>query len=101
MVVIPWPNEAVASGHLPQLNLIGLPVSSISKLIFSKIPSLFKNNLNLSSPTCCPILTEPIFPDRIKICSAVKFDGILTSYSLIGKPAQNNDLGKSKNLVSG
>ena len=48
---MPWPNEAVASGHLPQLNFNGVPTSSISKFIFSSIPSFDKNYLNLSSPT--------------------------------------------------
>ena len=47
VVVIPWPYEAVASGHLPQLNFIGLPTSSISKSIFSRIPSFDKKSLNL------------------------------------------------------
>ena len=100
-MVIPCPNDAVASGHLPQVNLIGLPTSSISKLIFSKTPSFDKNKLNFFSPNCCAILTEPIFPERTKICSAVKSDGILLSYSRIGNPAQVSDFGKSKNSVSG
>ena len=60
-----------------------------------------KNSLNFSSPTFWPILTEPIFPDLIKISSAVKFDGILSSYSLIGNPAQGKDFGKFINSVSG
>ena len=98
---MPWPNEAVASGHFPQLNFIGFPTSSISKLISFKTPSFDKNNLNLSSPTFWPILTEPILPDRIKICSAVKSEGIFSSYSLIGNPAQVIDLGKLLNFVSG
>ena len=42
-----------------------------------------------------------MFPDLIKICSAVKLDGILLSYSLIGKPAQVNDFGRSINSVWG
>ena len=46
---MPWPEEAVASGHFPQLNLIGFPTSSISKLISSKTPIFDKNNLNLSN----------------------------------------------------
>ena len=86
---------------MPQLNLIGWPISSISKSIFSRTPILYKKDLNFSNPTNWPILTEPIFPDRIKICSAVKFEGILSSYSLIGNPAQVNDFGKSTNSVSG
>ena len=57
--------------------------------------------MNFSSPTLCPILTEPILPDLIKISSAVKVDGISWSYSLIGNPAQVSDLGKSINLVFG
>ncbi len=101
VVVIPCPKEAVASGHFPQLNLIGFPTSSISKSILSVTPIFDKNNLNFSSPTFWPILTEPIFPDRIKICSAVKFEGILLSYSLIGNPAQVRDFGKSTNFVWG
>ena len=47
------------------------------------------------------ILTDPILPDLIKICSAVKFEGILLSYSLIGRPAQVILLGKSVNFVLG
>ena len=65
------------------------------------MPILDRNNLNFSSPICWPILTEPIFPDLIRICSAVKSDGILSSYSLIGNPAQVNDFGKSLYSVSG
>ena len=49
----------------------------------SKTPILCKKNLSFSTPTFCPILTEPIFPDLIKISSAVKSDGILSSYSPI------------------
>ena len=100
-MVIPWPKDAVASGHLPQLNFIGFPTSSISKSIFSIIPRLNKNLLNFSSPILCPILTEPIFPDLTKICSAVKFEGKLSSYSRIGNPAHVSDLGRSTNFVSG
>ena len=48
---MPCPKDAVASGHFPQLNLIGLPTSSISKSILSKTPSFDKNNLNFFSPT--------------------------------------------------
>ena len=29
------------------------------------------------------ILTDPMLPDLISICSAVKLDGIVSSYSLI------------------
>ena len=39
-------------------------------------------------PTFSAIRTEPIFPDLIKISSAVKSDGILSSYSDIELPAQ-------------
>ena len=98
---MPCPKEAVASGHFPQLNFIGLPTSSISNWIFSRIPILDKNNLNLSSPNFWAILTDPIFPDLIKICSAVKLEGILSLYSLIGNPAQVKDFGKLINCVSG
>ncbi len=42
-----------------------------------------------------------MFPDLIKICSAVKLEGILSSYSLIGNPAQVIDFGKLGNSVSG
>ena len=73
----------------------------MSKLIFFNIPSLDKNNLYLSSPTFCPILTEPIFPDLIRISSAVNWEGISLSYSLIGNPAQVNDFGKFLNSVLG
>ena len=83
VVVIPWPKEAVANGHFPHLKSIGLPTSSISKSIFFSTPSFDKNNLNFSSPTFWPILTDPMFPDLIKICSAVKSEGILLSYSSI------------------
>ena len=100
-MVIPWPKEAVANGHLPQLNSIGFPTSSNSKVIFFKTPIVDKNDLNFSSPSFWPILTEPIFPERIKISSAVKFEGILLSYSLIGNPAQLSDFGKFENFVWG
>ena len=101
VVVIPWPKEAVANGHFPQVKLIGLPTSSISKSIFSNMPSFDKNNLNFSCPTFWPILTDPIFPDLIRICSAVRSVGISLSYSLIGNPEQVKDFGKLINLVSG
>ena len=57
--------------------------------------------MNFSEPTFCAILTDPIFPDLTKICSAVKFDGILLSYSPILYLSHLIDLGKSKNSVSG
>ncbi len=88
VVVIPCPKEAVASLHLPHLNEIGWPTSSISNLILSKTPIFCKKFLNFSSPIFCPILTDPILPDLIKICSAVRSVGILSSYSPIGLPAQ-------------
>ena len=95
VVVIPWPKEAVASGHLPQLNSIGLPTSCMSKLATPRIPIFDKKDLYLSIPIFWPILTEPILPERIRISSAVKFEGISSSYSLIVKPAQVKDFGKS------
>ena len=42
-----------------------------------------------------------MFPDLIKICSAVKLDGISLSYSPILCLPHLIDLGKSKNSVSG
>ena len=51
-----------------------------------RIPTFSKNDLNFSGPIFCAILTDPTFPDLINICSAVRSDGILLSYSLIGKP---------------
>ena len=52
-------------------------------------------------PTDWAILTEPIFPDLIKICSAVNFDGIFSSYSLIWLLAHFRLFGKLSNSVSG
>ena len=49
VVVMPWPKDAVANGHLPHLKFIGLPTSSISKLISLLIPSLIRKDLNFSS----------------------------------------------------
>ena len=80
---MPCPKDTVASLHFPHLKGIGSPTSSISKSILRKIPILSKNNFNLSISNFCPILTEPIFPDLIKISSTVKSDGILLSYSAI------------------
>ena len=65
------------------------------------MPSFDKNSLNFSSPTFCAILTDPMFPDLIKISSVVKFDDILLSYSLIENPAHFKDFGKLRNFVSG
>ena len=79
---MPCPYEAVANLHFPNLNGIGSPTSSISKSILSKIPIFSKNNFNLSISNFCPILTEPIFPDLIKISSTVKSDGILSHIHL-------------------
>ena len=87
-MVIPCPNDTVANLHLPHLNGIGSPTSSISNSILFKTPIFSKKSLNLSIPTFCAILTEPIFPDLIKISSAVKSVGILSSYSPMGFPAQ-------------
>ena len=42
-----------------------------------------------------------MLPERIKICSAVKVEGILLSYSLIGNPAHVRVFGKFSNLVFG
>ena len=55
----------------------------MSKSILLKTPTFSKNNLNFSEPTFWAILTDPIFPDLTKICSAVKSDGISLSYSPI------------------
>ena len=66
-----------------------------------KIPIFSKKDLNFSIPNFCPILTEPMFPDLIKICSAVKSDGILLSYSFIVYFEQEICFFKFKNSVSG
>jgi hypothetical protein len=50
------------------------------------MPTFSKNDSNFSGPIFWAILTDPILPDLIKICSAVRSFGILLSYSLIGKP---------------
>ena len=62
VVVMPCPNETVASLHFPHLKGIGSPTSSISKSILLKTPIFSKNNFNLSISSFCPILTDPIFP---------------------------------------
>ena len=84
VVAIPCPNEMV-SNLQPSCQSIGcgLPTSSISKSILSKIPILFRNDLCFSTPIFFAILTAPTFPDFIKICSTVKSYGILSSYSLM------------------
>ena len=101
VVVIPCPKAAVASLHFPHLKEIGFPTSSISKSILFKSPSFCKKDENFSKPTSCAILTDPIFPDRIKICSTVRSVGILLSYSLIGLFAHSRVLGKFLNSVLG
>ena len=101
VVVIPCPKDAVANGHFPQLNFIGTPTSSMSKLIDPVIPIFCKKDLNFSSPIAWPIRTEPIFPERTRICSSVKFEGISLLYSLIGNPAHVIDFGKLINSLSG
>ena len=78
----------MASLHFPQLKGIGCPISSISNLIGLIKSKFFKNSLNFSIPIDCPILTDPMLPDRINISSAVKSDGIFLSYSLIVFPPQ-------------
>ena len=83
VVVIPCPNETVANLHFPHLKGIGSPTSSRSKSILFKTPIFSKNDFNLSISSFWPILTEPILPDLIKICSTVRFDGIFLSYSEI------------------
>ena len=52
------------------------------------MPILFKKDLYLSIPNFWAILTDPIFEDLIKICSAVKSEGSLSSYSVIEFLAQ-------------
>ena len=71
-MVIPCPKDDVASLHLPHLNDIGWPTSSISNSILFKTPIFSKKDLNFSIPNFCAILTDPMFPDLIKISSAVK-----------------------------
>ena len=73
----------------------------MSKSIGLNIPTFFKKDLCFSGPTNWAILTEPILPDLIKICSAVRSEGILLSYSPILCLSQRIDFGKSKNSVSG
>ena len=73
----------------------------MSNSILFKTPIFFKKSLSFSIPTFCPILTEPIFPDLINICSAVKSDGILSSYSPMDLPAQVIFFFRPINDVSG
>ena len=84
VVVIPCPKETVANLHFPHLNGYGSPTSSISKSILFKTPTFSKKDLSFSISNFCPILTDPIFPDLIKISSTVKSEGILSLYSPIG-----------------
>ena len=70
------------------LILIKQTIHFFTKTKLNHLLNLSKKSLNLSIPTFCAILTEPIFPDLIKICSAVKSVGISSSYSPIGLPAQ-------------
>ena len=71
----------------------------MSKSIELNTPTFSKKDLCFSGPIIWPILTEPIFPDLIKICSAVKSDGISLSYSPILCLSQRIDFGKFKNSV--
>ena len=98
---MPWPKEVVASLHFPHLKGMGMPISSMSNSILLITFIFIKKDLNFSIPIFWPILTEPIFPDLIKIYSAVKSDGILLSYSPILYLSHLIDLGKSINSVSG
>ena len=102
VVEIPCPNETV-SNLQPWYQLIdlGLPTSSISNCILFNIPIFSKNNLKFSGPIFWAILTDPTFPYLIKICSAVKSEGISSLYSPILCLSHFIDLGKSKNSVSG
>ena len=89
----------MASLHLPHLNEIGVPISSKSKLIVSKSSNEFKKSLYFSTPIFWAIRTAPIFDDRIKICSVLKFFGNL-SCSLIVFLSQLILLSKFLNTVS-
>ena len=99
-MVIPCPNETVASLHFPHLKGIGSPTSSMSKSILFKTPTFSKNNFNLLISSFWPILTEPILPDLIKICSTVRSDGIFLSYSEMIFFPHFNFFFKFKNSVS-
>ena len=83
VVAIPCPNATVASLHLPHFPICVVPISSVSNVSWFNIPIFTKKSSKLSIPTFWAIRTDPIFPDLIKICSAVKFEGILLSYSSI------------------
>ena len=73
----------------------------MSNSILFRTPIFSKKDLNFSIPIFCATLTEPIFPDLIKISSTVKLGGILLSYSLIGLPAHIRFFGKFLNSVVG
>ena len=73
----------------------------MSKLIWFNTPISSKKDLNFSGPTFCAILTDPMFPDLTRICSAVKSEGISLSYSPILYLSHLIDFGKFKNSVSG
>ena len=62
---------------------------------------MFKKFFNLLISNFCPILTEPIFPDLIRISSTVKSEGISSSYSEITLFPHFNFFSKFKNLVCG
>ena len=100
VVLIPWPKDAVASLHFPHTNFLGGATSSISNSILLNTPIFSKKDLSFSIPNFCPILTEPIFPDLIKISSTVKFGGILLSYSPMVCFPQRIFFSKFKNSVS-
>ena len=86
---MPWPNEAVASLHLPHLKGSGVPISSKSKLIFLKSSKEFKKSLYFSTPIFWAIRIAPMLDDRIKICSALKFFGNSSCSDIVYLPAQN------------
>ena len=86
-----WVNKNFGEGWKSEVD-VSFSKSPISTYIaikdqniigFSSYDSAY---LNFLGPIFCAILTDPILPDLIKICSAVRSDGILLSYSLIGKP---------------
>ena len=72
----------------------------MSKFILLRIPIFSKKAFNLIISNFCPILTDPMFPDLIKICSTVRSDGILLSYSDMLLFPHCNLFSKFKNSVS-
>ena len=100
MVVIPWPYADVANLHLPHLNGIGFPTSSISNCILFNKSNFSRKFLKFTKPTFWAILIEPIFPDLINISSAVRLDGISVSYSEIDLPAHFIFFGRFLKRVS-